>query len=181
MKTFTAWIEILSLLLIVVGALNWGLVGAFKFNLVSWLAKHTHKNIEPIIYILVGLAALLHLLSRDYYLTFLGPAAFPCGSLVPRTPDNANKSIEVMVEPNVNVIYWAAEPGEDVKDNPWIAYNEFANAGVAKSDATGKAILKFRYPAAYRVPFRGKIPAHVHYRTCKMSGMMSRVETVKLM
>jgi uncharacterized membrane protein YuzA (DUF378 family) len=180
---FKVWIELLSLLLIVIGALNWGLIGLFKFNVVAWLAKRTFKSLEPIVYILVGLAAVLNVLSRDYYLTFLGPAAFPCGSLVERVPEKADTEVDVFVAPNVNVIYWAAEPNSDAskpKPSPWIAYDQYANAGVVRSDATGKATLKFRNPASYNVPWRGTIPAHVHYRVCSMSGMMSRVETIKL-
>ena len=176
---FKVWIEILSLFLLVIGALNWGLVGLFKFNVVTWLAKYTHKSVEPIVYILIGLAALLNLLSRDYYLTFLGPCAFPCGSLVERVPEKADTELDVFVAPNVNVMYWAAEPSGTTQANPWIAYDKYANAGVARSDATGKATLKFRHPGKYKVPWRGEIPAHVHYRVCNMSGMMSRVETVK--
>jgi len=180
MNTFRAWIEILSLFFIIVGALNWGLVGAFKFNLVSWIARYTNKRVEAIVYVAVGLAALLHILSRDYYLRFLGQTVFPCGSLVARVPDNADTTITVVVEPNVNVIYWAAEPGKDVQQNPWIAYKEYANAGVTRADASGNAVLKFRHPASYKVPWKGTLSEHVHYRTCTSSGMMSRVETIRL-
>lgn len=180
MNTFKAWIEIVSLFFVVVGALNWGLVGAFKFNLVSWIARHTNKNVEPIIYVAIGVAALLHILSRDYYLRFLGQSAFPCGSLVARVPENADTTLTVLVEPNVNVMYWAAEPGIKVQENPWIAYKEFANAGVVRSDASGRAILKFRHPASYKVPMRGALPEHVHYRVCRNGGMMSRVETIRI-
>ena len=177
---FRMWIELLSLLLIVVGALNWGLIGLFKFNAVAWLAQRTFKSLEPVVYVLVGLAAVLNVLSRDYYLTFLGPAAFPCGSLVERIPEKADTEVDVFVTPNANVIYWAAEPSTNVKPSPWIAYDKYANAGVVRSDATGKATLKFRNPAQYNVPWRGTLPAHVHYRVCNMGGMMSRVETAKI-
>lgn len=43
--------------LVLVGALNWGLVGAFNFNLVSKLLG-AWPMAEKIVYILVGVAAL---------------------------------------------------------------------------------------------------------------------------
>jgi uncharacterized membrane protein YuzA (DUF378 family) len=180
MKTVKVWIEIISLALIVIGALNWGLIGVFGFNLVSWIAEHTFDLLEPLVYTLVGIAAIVHLFSRDYYLPFLGQCAYPCGSLTPKYPADADVSIKVVVEPNVNVIYWAAEPGAKVVDNPWQAYSEYENTGVARSNEKGEAILRVRTPAAYKVPralFSKTLKPHVHYRTCTMSGMLSRIET----
>jgi uncharacterized membrane protein YuzA (DUF378 family) len=43
--------------LVVIGALNWGLVGLFHFDLVSFLLGSV-PMIERIVYILVGLAGL---------------------------------------------------------------------------------------------------------------------------
>lgn len=53
---YTAWA------LIVIGGLNWGLVGAFKFNLVDSLFG-VESVISTIIYIVVGLAALYSLVA----------------------------------------------------------------------------------------------------------------------
>ncbi|MDO8509911.1 MAG: DUF378 domain-containing protein [bacterium] len=47
-----------ALVLVVVGALNWGLVGAFDFNLVSLLIGKW-PMFEKVVYILVGLAAIM--------------------------------------------------------------------------------------------------------------------------
>ncbi|MFB6241796.1 MAG: DUF378 domain-containing protein [Candidatus Nanosalina sp.] len=47
----------LSLLLVIVGALNWGLVGAADFNLVSTLFG-SGSVIARAVYVLVGLAGL---------------------------------------------------------------------------------------------------------------------------
>lgn len=52
------FIKILSYVLVLVGAINWGLIGAFDFNLVSYLFGDMTK-ISRIIYILVGLSAIL--------------------------------------------------------------------------------------------------------------------------
>ncbi len=46
----------LALVLVIIGGLNWGLVGAFNFNLVS--AIFGTSMLASIIYILVGLSAI---------------------------------------------------------------------------------------------------------------------------
>ena len=48
--------------LVIVGALNWGLVGAFEINLVEQLLGGIPKAVR-ITYILVGLAGVLKLIS----------------------------------------------------------------------------------------------------------------------
>jgi uncharacterized protein len=47
-------LDVLAMVLVVVGALNWGLVGAFHFNLVTALFGAT--VVSSIVYILVGVA-----------------------------------------------------------------------------------------------------------------------------
>ncbi|PIR47936.1 DUF378 domain-containing protein [Candidatus Uhrbacteria bacterium CG10_big_fil_rev_8_21_14_0_10_50_16] len=41
--------------LIIVGAINWGLVGGFGFNLVNWIFSFS-EVVETIVYILVGVS-----------------------------------------------------------------------------------------------------------------------------
>jgi uncharacterized membrane protein YuzA (DUF378 family) len=47
-------VDLLALVLVIVGALNWGLVGAFHFNLVTALLGQT--ILASIVFILVGIA-----------------------------------------------------------------------------------------------------------------------------
>lgn len=174
-------IEMISLVFLVIGALNWGLIGVLNFNFIGWLFSGSLGFIAVIVYILVGVSALIHVLSRDYYLPFLGKSVYPCGSLLEKVPKDANMELVIKVQPLVNVIYWGAEPSRKIIDNPWSAYSEFENTGVAKADENGVVRLRFRKPAEYKV--RGmfgdkKLDAHIHYRTCSLSGMLSRVETV---
>lgn len=60
-------LDVLSLVLIIIGGLNWGLVGAFEFNLVDSLFGEG-SALSRIVYVLVGLAALyaLYPLSRYF-------------------------------------------------------------------------------------------------------------------
>ena len=48
-------VDLLALVLVIVGALNWGLVGAAKFNLVA--ALFGQSVLASIVYTLVGAAA----------------------------------------------------------------------------------------------------------------------------
>ncbi|MBI4096741.1 MAG: DUF378 domain-containing protein [Candidatus Levybacteria bacterium] len=55
-------LHMVSFALVIVGALNWGLVGLLKFNLVS--AIFGSMGLENIIYILVGAAAVVVVLGH---------------------------------------------------------------------------------------------------------------------
>lgn len=48
----------ISLVLVIIGALNWLLVGLFRFDLVANLFGGTESLISRIVYVLVGLAGI---------------------------------------------------------------------------------------------------------------------------
>ena len=48
----------IALILTVIGALNWGSVGLFKFDLVAWLFGGQDAIVSRIVYTVVGLAGL---------------------------------------------------------------------------------------------------------------------------
>lgn len=50
-------VDTIALILIIIGAINWGLVGLFNFNLVDTIFG-TMSIISRIIYILVGISGL---------------------------------------------------------------------------------------------------------------------------
>lgn len=52
------FLKVTSYVLVLIGAVNWGLIGAFDFNLVTYLFGDMTK-ISRIIYLLVGLSAIL--------------------------------------------------------------------------------------------------------------------------
>ena len=65
------WLNTLTLLLIIVGGINWLLVGLFEFDLVAAIFGGQNAALSRIVYILVGISALwqigplLRLLSGD--------------------------------------------------------------------------------------------------------------------
>lgn len=54
-------INVLTLVLIIVGGVNWGLVGAAQFDLVATLFGGSDAMLARIVYVLVGLSALYQL------------------------------------------------------------------------------------------------------------------------
>ena len=48
----------IALILSIIGGLNWGLIGLFKFDLVAWICGGQDAIFARIIYSLVGLAAI---------------------------------------------------------------------------------------------------------------------------
>lgn len=50
-------IDVIAAILLVVGGLNWGLVGVFQFDLVATLFGGADAALARIVYLLVGLSA----------------------------------------------------------------------------------------------------------------------------
>ena len=50
--------DTMSLILSIVGCVNWGLVGIFQFDLVAWLFGGSDALLSRIVYTLVGAAGL---------------------------------------------------------------------------------------------------------------------------
>ena len=69
MKKF---LNVLSLLLILVGAINWGLWGFFQFDFVAWFAHGNTSHLARLCYSVIGLAGV-------WGLGFLGKCKALCG------------------------------------------------------------------------------------------------------
>ena len=59
-------IDRIALVLIIIGAINWGLIGLLDFNLVAMLTGGMNA-ISNIIYILVGIAGLINIFLLFYH------------------------------------------------------------------------------------------------------------------
>jgi hypothetical protein len=128
------------------------------------------------VYILIGIAALYNS-NLITILPFLGETVFPNGILQPIFPKGANVEYTIdNLPPNVDIVYWGAskDGGGDVGPN--IAYDEYKNAGISKSDEFGVAKLKFMCPSTYSVYGRA-LPKHIHYRYTISPGLLSDVFT----
>ena len=47
----------LALILLIIGGINWGLVGIFEFDMVGWLFGGTESVLSRAVYILVAISA----------------------------------------------------------------------------------------------------------------------------
>lgn len=55
---FVTVINRIALILNIIGGINWGLIGLFKFDLVAWICGGQDSIFARIIYSIVGLAAI---------------------------------------------------------------------------------------------------------------------------
>ncbi len=55
--------NVISYILVLVGALNWGLYGIWNFNLVGWIFQGPRTAGSVIVYVLVALAAIWLIIS----------------------------------------------------------------------------------------------------------------------
>jgi uncharacterized membrane protein YuzA (DUF378 family) len=57
----------ISLVLVIIGAINWGLVGLFRFDMVSWMFGGSAAIISRVVYTLIALAGVwaISMLFRD--------------------------------------------------------------------------------------------------------------------
>lgn len=56
------FLKVISYVLVIIGALNWGLVGAFNFNLVTTIFGEM-TTLTRAVYILVGLSAIISVIT----------------------------------------------------------------------------------------------------------------------
>ena len=174
----------IALLLVIVGALNWGLV-AFNLNLVSVIKTYFDEFLgfdtatDKIIYIIIALAS-FKLMKRDLFLPFLGKTVIPSAVIPLKKNKFQNDTVKIKVPPNTKVLYWAAKKLDSDHHIVWKAYDDYSNSGVVMSDNKGIATLKLLKGSGYIVPWgKGKyIPPHVHYRYELSPGKFGRLETV---
>ena len=50
--------DTIALILVIIGALNWGSIGLFQFDLVAWIGGGQDDTISRVIYTLVALAGI---------------------------------------------------------------------------------------------------------------------------
>lgn len=180
------YIYMVCIILVLIGGLNWGLVGIFDFNLVTKISYY--PMIEKVIYMLVGIAALVLIVNRDTYLPFLGETVYPApvNDIAPVIRSTPIAISLKNLPSNTKVVYWAAlplsltHPADYIYSNPDEAYGDYSNSGVGTSDDNGILVVKINNPARYKVGFKGTLDAHLHYRYWKQNDLLSKVYTLKV-
>ena len=64
-------IDRISLILVIIGALNWGSIGLFKFDIVAWICGGQGSIVARIIYTLVALAGIWCISLFFFFFTLL--------------------------------------------------------------------------------------------------------------
>ena len=169
-----------AMVILIVGALAWLSVGIFQYNPVEKLLGFRSPAARAV-YVIVGLCAIGIMFNRDPYLPFLGETVLPCAIIPEQLPEGADTQLQVHVTPGAKVLYWAAEPATEglkkIKD--WRgAYLKYMNSGVVKANEEGVATLFVRKPQPYRVPWKGQLEPHIHFRECSTDGIVGRIKTV---
>ena len=61
-------LKIIALTLTIIGAINWGLIGLFDFNLVALIFGGNESTLTNLIYILVGISGIIDIsILIDYF------------------------------------------------------------------------------------------------------------------
>ena len=168
------------LVIIIIGCLNWGTT-AFGYNIVELLSSKidplNNYKIDKIIYIIVAVCAILIASCKYTWLPFLGKSVLPIKLIPLSFPNNANLKININIEPNTKVIYWAAYKNNSKDNNAENPYKDYTNSGAVMSDKNGIAELKIIEGSGYDVSYKS-LPRHIHYRICYNNILLSRIYTV---
>lgn len=168
--------------LVLIGSMNWGTT-AFGYNFVAILSDKlnslllTNYSFDKIIYIIVGLSAVFLLFKKNMWLPFLGHTVLPEQIVQLKKNNNFNIKINVIVNPNSKVIYWAAL-GTDTNQSVFNAYKDYTNSGVIMSNNDGIAELTIQEGQGYTLPSGATISRHIHYRVFGTNGLLGPVETI---
>ena len=68
-------LNLITLILLIVGGANWGLVGLFQFDLVAAIFGGQNSGLARAVYVLVGLSALWQLIPLTQMFAGRGPLA----------------------------------------------------------------------------------------------------------
>lgn len=138
-----------------------------------------YYTIYKVLALLALIYAFILLFNRDTFLPFLGYAALPSTVIKdPIAPADSNVYITLNVDApdNTKLIYWGAKASKITLPNPWLAYNDYENAGVSIVK-NKQAQIRFHCPAKYKIPYGQTLNRHIHYRLSYPNGIMSPVET----
>lgn len=161
-----------------VGAINWGLIGYFNFDMLGFIKDNT---IRKFVLSLIGMSGLILFFMRDTHLPFLGRTILPDVFIADKKPISDEFVLKVKLKPNTKVIYWASNKCIENCDklvNYKQAYNKYKNSGTTTTDENGFAHFYLEEPQRYFVKGGKMINRHVHFRYVEMNGVLSRIYTI---
>jgi uncharacterized membrane protein YuzA (DUF378 family) len=182
-----AWVYIVLKVIVIIGALNWGLIAINPqydiFELISSIS-HNPDLTKKIIFAVISLSAVYILLQRKTYLPFLDISIAPISRFLKESKQK-DFELELVIDAKggEKVLYWAADKksNEDTPDTttPNEAYNDYDNSGISIVDKEGKAKLYVKCPKKYFVMYNKILPQHLHYRVIT-KGILGPIKTINL-
>lgn len=143
------------------------------------ITAFNEKIVKKLFALLAFISGMWLLLNRDTYLPFLGYAVLPKSVLKDELePSDANIDYVLPIDEKdaSSVIYWASKPSKEIKENPFVAYGDYSNAGIVKVQ-NGLAKIKFNCPSQYKVGAGYLLKQHIHYRILFDNGLLSPIQT----
>jgi len=191
---FNAYIYILLKIIVVVGALSWGLLAIDKkYNIVemvgSLLPTEYSESFQKTIYIIFMLSAVYIMLQRKTFLPFLDVSIAPLNRFLKESKQkDFELEVVVIAKGSQKVLYWASnkEPeknknGSNNKeiDDRMKAYGNYENSGISIVDKDGRAKLYIKCPRKYYDMYNKILPQHLHYRTIT-NGKLDEVKIINV-
>ena len=145
-----------------------------------------YKNVNYVIMFIISLCLMNILFDRNTYLPFLGDTILPHSLFKPLNNSLTKydktdfKKISINIEaPNgVNVIWWAANPSNEI-NKVEKAYGDYMNSGVSEIK-DGVANIQFYYPQKYYLDNTRMLNNHLHYRISYNNGFVSEIHTIQV-
>jgi len=182
-----AWVYIVLKVIVIIGALNWGLIAInSQYDIFELVSSYSHNQdlTKKIIFAVISLSAVYILLQRKTYLPFLDISIAPISRFLKESKQK-DFELELVIDAKggEKVLYWAADKksNEDTPDTttPYEAYNNYDNSGISIVDKEGKAKLYVKCPKKYFVMYNKILPQHLHYRIIT-KGKLGSVKTINL-
>jgi hypothetical protein len=121
-----------------------------------------NSKIHLSIKLISSIFIIINLINRNFYLPFLEKCVIPIGNT-----KNTENNIPIIIKDlpkNTTVIAWSANKSNTLHSNPYIAYGDYTNYDIVKSNENGEATVMLSCPTEYFVRSNKKIPKHIHYR-----------------
>jgi hypothetical protein len=182
-----AWVYIVLKVIVIIGALNWGLIAINpQYDIFELVSSNSHNPdlVKKIIFAVISLSAVYILLQRKTYLPFLDISIAPISRFLNESKQK-DFELELVIDAKggEKVLYWAADKksNEDTPDTttPNEAYNDYDNSGISIVDKEGKAKLYVKCPKKYFVMYNKILPQHLHYRVITR-GILGPIKTINL-
>jgi len=181
-------IYIILKIIILVSALNWGLIAFNKeYNIFKMFSSFfsNDETVEKAIYITIFLITIYIIFQRKTFIPYSDIAIVPTIRLLPESKQN-NFELEIVIKTGEGqkVIYWTSNSENEKirinEINEWQKdQGDYENHGISRIETDGTAKLYIKCPRKYYIKYGKIIPKNVHYRIVK-DGVAGEMKVIRL-